>query len=168
MATNISFCFLPVCRLTRGFSGDTLAPILIPTFERSRFLIVASRGETMDHKTSAVTDARTPKYRRIRDYLYSEIRSGRLSPGQSLPTEARLAESLGMSRNTIRQALSELQEEGMVDRVQGRGTFVTTEQQRQSRQQLDFFALIAPQIREGFYPSLVAGLEQARRQSITR
>lgn len=102
-----------------------------------------------------------PKYRQVYDHLHTEIRQGRLQPGQALPTEVELIRSLGMSRNTVRQALAELENDGVIQRIQGRGTFVTTEQQRQARQQLDVFALIAPQLREGFYPSLVHGFEQA-------
>ena len=109
----------------------------------------------------AVETARRPKYQRIREHLFAEINSGRYAPGQSLPTEAKLAEMLGISRNTIRQALGELEGDGIVKRVQGRGTFVTNPQERKALHQMDAFALISPQLREGFYPSLVAGFEQA-------
>lgn len=114
----------------------------------------------MDQLARSATEPRQPKYQRIRDHLYGEIRSGRFAPGQSLPTEAKLAELLGISRNTIRQALGELEEEGMVERVQGRGTFVTTEQQRQSREKLGVFALISDELHSGFYVSLVHGFER--------
>lgn len=110
--------------------------------------------------TSASPETRH-KYQRIRDHLYSQIHSGHLAPGQSLPTEAKLVESLGISRHTVRQALAELENDGVIHRVQGRGTFVTTQQQRQARQQLDVFAVIAPQFHEGLYPSLVQGFEQS-------
>lgn len=106
-----------------------------------------------------------PKYRRVCDHLNTEIQSGRLGPGQALPPEVKLAETLSMSRNTVRQALGKLEEDGVIERVQGRGTFVTTDQQRQARKQLDVFALIAPQLREGFYPSLVAGFERSCSQA---
>lgn len=102
-----------------------------------------------------------PKYRRVRDQLYGEIRSGKLAPGQLLPTEAKLMELLGISRHTVRQALSELESDGVIERIQGRGTFVTTAQQRQAQKQLDMFALISPRVQGGFYPSLVHGFEQA-------
>ena len=102
-----------------------------------------------------------PKYQRIRDHLFAEISSGRLAPGDALPPEAKLAEILGLSRNTIRTALSELEEQGAIHRIQGRGTFVAEETRQQTSQQHDIFALIAPQLREGFYPSLVHGFEQA-------
>lgn len=105
--------------------------------------------------------ARPRKYQRILDHLYAEIFSGRVGPGDALPTEAELAESLGISRGTIRHALDKLVQDGVIYRVQGRGTFVSTEQRRQARQQLDVFALIAPQLREGLYPSLVQGFERS-------
>jgi GntR family transcriptional regulator, arabinose operon transcriptional repressor len=104
---------------------------------------------------------RNTKYRKVLDHLYAEIHSGRMQPGVPLPTDLVLSESLGLSRNTVRHAFDKLVQEGVVFRVPGRGTFVTTDQQRQSRQQLDLFALIAPQLRQGFYPSLVHGFEQA-------
>src|SRR5688572_12099129 len=101
------------------------------------------------------------KYQQTLDHLYAEIFSGRVGPGDALPTEAELSESLGISRGTIRHALDKLVQDGVIYRVQGRGTFVSTEQRRQARQQLDVFALICPQLREGIYPSLVQGFEQS-------
>jgi GntR family transcriptional regulator len=74
--------------------------------------------KSTDLQSTTETDSRRPKYQRIRDHLYSEIRAGRLAPGQSLPTEARLVESLGFSRHTVRQALAELENDGVIERVQ--------------------------------------------------
>jgi GntR family transcriptional regulator, arabinose operon transcriptional repressor len=101
-----------------------------------------------------------PKYQHVRDHLFAEISSGRLAPGEALPPEAKLAEFLGLSRNTVRLALGDLEDQGAVYRVQGRGTFVSTEQQRQSRKSLQAFALVAPELQNFFYPSLVAGFEE--------
>lgn len=53
-----------------------------------------------------------------------EITSGRLSAGQSLPTEAKLAAQFGVSRPLLREALAELRAEGFVETVSGKGTFV--------------------------------------------
>ena len=101
-----------------------------------------------------------PKYQQVFDHLSGQIRSGHLAPGQPLPTEARLIESLGMSRTTIRQALAQLENDGVIERIQGRGTFVTTEQQRHSRQQLKVFAFVAPELQTGIYPSFLHGFQQ--------
>lgn len=102
-----------------------------------------------------------PKYQLICDHLYAEIRAGRLVEGQSLPPEAKLSEMLGVSRNTLRQALGKLEDEGMLERVRGRGTFLTSEQQRHSRDHNSTYALLSPQIWEGSQPSLIYGFEQA-------
>ena len=100
-----------------------------------------------------------PKYLQLVEHIRSEINAGRFAPGQALPIEASLADSFGMARNTVRQGLARLEQEGIIHRVQGRGTFVTTPRQRKARNQLEMFALIADQLREGFYPSLVHGFE---------
>jgi GntR family transcriptional regulator, arabinose operon transcriptional repressor len=109
---------------------------------------------------SSGAEERRPKYQRVCDHLYSEVRAGRLAPGQALPPEAKLSEILGVSRGTLRQALGKMEDDGMLERVQGRGTFLTSEQQRESRRKRDALAFITPEIREDVYPSLIQGFEQ--------
>jgi GntR family transcriptional regulator len=62
----------------------------------------------------------------IEDWLADEIAGGHLTPGDRLPTEHDLAAWLGVSRMTLRQALSELAQRGLLTRTVGRGggTFV--------------------------------------------
>ena len=62
----------------------------------------------------------------IEDWLADAIAAGRLNPGDRLPTEHDLAAWLGVSRMTLRQALSELAQRGLVAKAVGRrgGTFV--------------------------------------------
>jgi GntR family transcriptional regulator len=62
----------------------------------------------------------------IEDWLADAIAAGQLSPGDRLPTENDLAAWLGVSRMTLRQALGELAQRGLVTRAVGRsgGTFV--------------------------------------------
>jgi len=56
--------------------------------------------------------------------LEKEIRSGRLAPGERLPTEAGLVQQFGVSRTVIREAVSQLKSRGMVDARQGSGVYV--------------------------------------------
>ena len=70
--------------------------------------------------------AALPLYVQLREALRAEIEDRGLRPGDRLPTEAELEETYGVSRSTIRQAVGDLQAEGLVHRVQGKGTFVTT------------------------------------------
>ena len=63
------------------------------------------------------------KYAEVRDHL--EGRITKMEPGDQLPTEPVLCDEYGVSRITIRRAVDELMREGLLTRVQGRGTFVT-------------------------------------------
>jgi GntR family transcriptional regulator len=65
-----------------------------------------------------------PLYQRIAADLRRAISSGELPPGSRLPTEQELGERYGVSRNTVRLALAELTNEGVIASTQGRGTFV--------------------------------------------
>ena len=56
--------------------------------------------------------------------LAERIGSGRIARGEALPPERELADQLGVSRATLRRALSDLAAAGLVERHQGRGTFV--------------------------------------------
>lgn len=64
-------------------------------------------------------------YAQIISQVTEEIRSGALHPGDRLPPERSLAERFGVSRVTIRRALAELSEAGLVHSKQGLGTFVS-------------------------------------------
>lgn len=65
-----------------------------------------------------------PLYRQVADALRVKIEQRDLEPGRQLPTEARLMERYGVSRNTVRLALGVLRSEGLVVTGQGRGSFV--------------------------------------------
>jgi GntR family transcriptional regulator len=63
-----------------------------------------------------------PKYWLVKEELRSLVDAG--EPGTALPTERELAEQLGTSRTTVRQAISELVVEGLLLRTQGSGTYI--------------------------------------------
>ncbi len=63
-------------------------------------------------------------HHQLTTYFRERILNGRLAEGTRLPTELELAAEHQISRDTIRRALSQLVEEGLLERVQGRGTFV--------------------------------------------
>ncbi|MEW4563220.1 GntR family transcriptional regulator [Bremerella sp. JC770] len=102
-----------------------------------------------------------PKYEQLRDHVISQIESGALKSGVALPSENRLAESLGIARSTVRQALSSLERDGLVLRVHGKGTFVHDEAKQRLRKSQDLFALIVPETETGFYPSFQRSFEEA-------
>lgn len=67
--------------------------------------------------------SRLAPYAQVKQYLKQRLATGDWPPGQLMPSEAELVTQFGVSRMTVNRALRELQAEGLVDRVQGVGTF---------------------------------------------
>lgn len=63
-------------------------------------------------------------WRQISQALREDIGAGAYAPGERLPTEADLVRRFAVNRHTVRRAISDLQEDGLVRVEQGRGTFV--------------------------------------------
>ena len=63
-------------------------------------------------------------WRQIQQMLQRQIAEETFRPGDRLPTEFELAAQLGVNRHTVRRALGELEEKGLIRVEQGRGTFV--------------------------------------------
>lgn len=106
-------------------------------------------------------DSTQPKHERLKEHFIQEMRTGRLRSGQLLPSEQCLMETLGVARATIRQAMASLENDGLIRREQGRGTFVEADVRRKLKRGQDIFALVVPETRGGFYPSLLHGFEIA-------
>lgn len=70
------------------------------------------------------SDARLPLYHRLRESLAAAIASRQWAVGEAIPTESELARKYEMSVGTVRKAIEMLIVDGLVDRVQGKGTFV--------------------------------------------
>jgi DNA-binding GntR family transcriptional regulator len=71
--------------------------------------------------------AARPLWQQVADDLRNDIQAGHPPPGSRLPSETELAFQYGVSRVTIRHAISSLSDEGLVEAVHGRGTFTTDE-----------------------------------------
>jgi GntR family transcriptional regulator len=65
-----------------------------------------------------------PMYDQLRQLIIDGIARDGLQPGDALPGELRMCEQYGISRTVVRQALAQLEHEGLVERVKGKGTFV--------------------------------------------
>ena len=82
---------------------------------------------------SAVTlqrDSSTSLYEQIAQQLLTEIQQGHFGALGKLPSESELVERFQVSRVTIRLALAKLGDDGVVERKQGKGTFVAAQQVR--------------------------------------
>ena len=66
----------------------------------------------------------TPLYLQLKNKIKKEIRTGLLKPGDKIPSETQMQKEYGMSRVTVRNAMAELEVEGYIIKVQGKGSFV--------------------------------------------
>lgn len=71
-----------------------------------------------------ILNSRIPTYLGVYNSLYSDIVNGVYTAEEFLPSETSLAEIYGVSRNTLRQALAILNEDGLISKSQGKGTLV--------------------------------------------
>lgn len=78
----------------------------------------AALDDAIDRRSAA------PMYDQLRRLIIDGIARDGLQPGDPLPGEHRLCEQYGISRTVVRQALAQLEHEGIVERVKGKGTFV--------------------------------------------
>jgi GntR family transcriptional regulator len=71
------------------------------------------------------TSPRRPLYVRVYEEIADRISSGSLQRGGQLPPEREFCQEMGVSRATVRRAIAALEDEGLIQAIQGRGTFVT-------------------------------------------
>ena len=69
-------------------------------------------------------DYKMPIYLQLREIIRNKIEEGEYMPGTAIPSENKLAETFGINRITIRNAVDALVHEGILRRVQGKGVFV--------------------------------------------
>lgn len=72
-----------------------------------------------------VTPPSRPRYVQIEDSLHGLLETGGYRPGDKLPPEPDLAQQIGVSRATLREALRSFEQQGIINRRQGVGTFVS-------------------------------------------
>lgn len=70
------------------------------------------------------SDHRLPRYHRVREALSVEIAARRWKPEEAIPSEAEIAETHQVSIGTVRKAIDSLVADGVLERFQGKGTFV--------------------------------------------
>jgi GntR family transcriptional regulator len=77
-----------------------------------------------DPSASAASARPLPRYRQVKQRLAELLREGKWRHGQAIPSEPLLAQRFGVSIGTLRKAIDELVAENILEREQGRGTFV--------------------------------------------
>ncbi|MCZ7574475.1 MAG: GntR family transcriptional regulator [Ardenticatenaceae bacterium] len=98
-------------------------------------------------------------YSQLEEMIRESIESGRLAPGEAIPSERELSRGHGLSRMTVRRALDRLVAAGLLYRVDGKGTFVS--QPKVSFQALSLGGLHQQALQLGHSPSVrLLGIEK--------
>src|SRR5829696_9177478 len=87
-------------------------------------MIVTEQGTRGKAEVKLSRKNALPLYHQLRELLRDKIESGVWQPGHRLPTESELVAEFELSRATVRQSMQLLENDGLVERQQGRGTFV--------------------------------------------
>ena len=96
----------------------------------------------VDHHNGGTVPLELPRHRQIYQELLREIQNGTYQPGDRLPSEAVLGERFDASRITVAKAIQQLQNEKLVSRISGSGTYIETPQLTQAFQ----FGLLIPEL----------------------
>lgn len=104
---------------------------------------------------------KTPMYQQLKTDLEEDIRSGKLKPGEKVPSESDLIAAYHVSGTTARRCLDELERDGLLQRRQGKGTYVSGMANVRNRRRVaivikDLFSLAHP-----FLANVVGTIEHA-------
>jgi Transcriptional regulators len=114
-----------------------------------------------------VKDQQTPKYMQLKQEILSWIVTAQFKPHDRLPSENEIARRFEMSRQTVRQALGDLEQDGWLYRTQGKGTFVAESQPAADRKPSPLgmtIGMITTHISDYIFPTIVRGVESSLRE----
>lgn len=119
------------------------------------FLPVIVYGEVMKN-----TNQEGLKYQKLYNWAHTLITSGVIKSMDKFPSETSLQKKFGYSRQTVRTALQQLEEEGLITRVRGSGTYVSYEGQLidDNRPQV---GLLLSYYSEYLFPEVYDGIESS-------
>lgn len=103
------------------------------------------------------------KYYKLMEYLRDEMLTGRIMPGDKIPSENELANKFSLSRHTVRKSIAMLVNEGLLYTEQGRGTF-SSGVLRKSRDSRNI-GVITTYISEYIFPQVIDGIDEVLSQN---
>ena len=98
------------------------------------------------------------KYETVIAWVTEGIESGALRYGEKLPSEKELAERFGVSRQTVRRALEDLNRDGIVESRKGSGTYAAATGRRRTEEKLTIAAMLT-YVDTYIFPSIIKGME---------
>lgn len=105
-----------------------------------------------------------PKHIVLSDWLRNRILSGDFASGEKVPSENELSAQFGISRQTVRLSIANLENEGLLVRVRGSGTFVNIAPSK-FKPKTKNVGVIITYLDDYIFPSIVQGIESVLRQN---
>lgn len=112
----------------------------------------------------------TPMYKKIETFIIEQIRNENWKPRSRIPSENELAEQFGVSRITVKNALTTLVDKGVVYRLQGKGTFVSDHRpedisnistEEKAAHTVPVIGFLLPRLDNRFTANLLSGIEDS-------
>lgn len=98
-----------------------------------------------------------PKYQRLAEWIKNEISDRRLLPGDKLYSENELASMFSLSRHTVRQGISTLENKGIITRSRGSGTYISSI--KSGRPETKTIGVITTYLNDYIFPSIIQGID---------
>ena len=98
------------------------------------------------------------KYQNLINYIQEQISDGQLGPGEKVPSENQLSEQFHISRQTVRKAIGALEEDGLVQRIRGSGTYVSFDR-RKNLEQRNSIAVVTTYVDSYIFPRILQGMQ---------
>ena len=107
-----------------------------------------------------MASADTPKYTDLMNWIREQILSGEFTIGMRLPSEIELGKKFPISRQTVRQATSVLESEGLLERRRGSGTYVSATSNSVKKSSSRNIGVVLTYLDDYIFPSIVKGIER--------
>lgn len=101
-----------------------------------------------------------PKYRTVEKWVLENIRSGAFKAGDKLPSEHELGVKFDLSRQTIRHAIDMLEQQSLIKRVKGSGTYIGGEKRCGRQEHYKNVAVISTYVDSYIFPPVLRGIER--------
>ena len=98
------------------------------------------------------------KYQNLINYIQEQISDGQLGPGEKVPSENQLSEQFHISRQTVRKAIGTLEEDGLVQRIRGSGTYVSFDR-RKNLEHRNSIAVVTTYVDSYIFPRILQGMQ---------
>ena len=98
------------------------------------------------------------KYQNLINYIQEQISDGQLGPGEKVPSENQLSEQFHISRQPVRKAIGTLEEDGLVQRIRGSGTYVSFDRQK-NLEQRNSIAVVTTYVDSYIFPRILQGMQ---------